>query len=49
MTSEEVIAKARELMAPVLGNEKCTRLIERMFALEEVRDLRELRPLLQCA
>jgi 2-methylcitrate dehydratase PrpD len=49
MSSEEVIAKARELMVPVLGAEKCAQLIERLFALEKVRDIRELRPLLQCA
>jgi len=47
MTSEEVIAKARELIVPVLGDEKCARLIDRLFALEDVRDIRELRPLLQ--
>jgi len=47
MTSEEVIAKARELMVPVLGNEKCTKLIDRLCVLEDVRDIRELRPLLQ--
>jgi 2-methylcitrate dehydratase PrpD len=47
MTSEEVIAKARELMVPVLGNEKCAKLIDRLCALEIVRDIRELRPLLQ--
>jgi 2-methylcitrate dehydratase PrpD len=47
MSSEEVIAKARDLMVPVLGNEKCAKLIERLIALEEVRDIRELRPLLQ--
>jgi 2-methylcitrate dehydratase PrpD len=49
MTSEEVIAKARDLMAPVLGNEKCAQLIDRLFALEGVADIRELRPLLQRA
>jgi 2-methylcitrate dehydratase PrpD len=49
MTSEEVIAKARDLMVPVLGTEKCAKLIDRLFALEEVRDIRELRSLLQRA
>ena len=29
MTREEVVAKARDLMAPVLGDEKCTKLIDR--------------------
>lgn len=47
MTREEVVAKARDLMAPVLGDEKCTKLIDRMLNLETVKDVRELRPLLQ--
>ena len=47
MSSEEVIAKARDLIAPVLGNEKCTQLIEKIFALEEVKDIGQLRPFLQ--
>jgi hypothetical protein len=34
-------------MVPVLGNEKCTKLIDRFCVLEDVRDIRELRPLLQ--
>jgi hypothetical protein len=33
----------------VLGNEKCVKLIDTLFALEDVRDIRELRPLLQRA
>lgn len=47
MSSEEVTAKARDLIVPVLGNEKCAKLIDRLIALEEVGDIRELRPLLQ--
>ncbi len=47
MTSEEVAVKARDLMAPVLGDEKCAKLIERILALEDVGDIGELRPLLQ--
>jgi hypothetical protein len=39
--------KARDLMAPVLGKEKTAKLIDRIFALESVTDIRELRPLLQ--
>ena len=49
MTGEEVAAKARDLIAPVLGREKCRKLIESIFALEEVEDIRQLRPLLQRA
>jgi 2-methylcitrate dehydratase PrpD len=47
MTREEVVAKARELMTPVLGAEKCSKLIERVLALDTVKDIHELRPLLQ--
>jgi 2-methylcitrate dehydratase PrpD len=46
MTSDEVAAKARELMAPVLGQDRCNSLIKTIFALENVKDIRELRPLL---
>jgi 2-methylcitrate dehydratase PrpD len=46
MTRDEVVAKARELMTPVLGGENCSKLIERVLALETVKDIRELRPLL---
>lgn len=49
MTREEVVSKARELMTPVLGASKTDRLIEVVFAIETVRDVRELRPLLQIA
>jgi 2-methylcitrate dehydratase PrpD len=47
MTRDEVVAKARELMAPVLGAATCSSLIERVFTLDNVKDVRELRPLLQ--
>jgi 2-methylcitrate dehydratase PrpD len=47
MTRDEVVAKARELMTPVLGADKCSKLIERVLALDTVKDIRELRPLLQ--
>src|SRR6202521_1128881 len=47
MTRDEVVAKARELMAPVLGAAACSNLIERVLALETVKDVRDLRPLLQ--
>jgi 2-methylcitrate dehydratase PrpD len=47
MTHDEIVAKARDLITPVLGAEKCTKLIERIYALEQVRDIRDLRPLLQ--
>jgi 2-methylcitrate dehydratase PrpD len=47
MSREEVVAKARDLMTPVLGAPKCTKLIEQVLQIEKVKDVRELRPLLQ--
>ena len=47
MTRDEVAAKARELMTPVLGAAKCSKLIESVLELQNVKDIRELRPLLQ--
>lgn len=47
MTREEVSEKARDLMSPFLGSTNCTRLIQAVFDLENVKDVRELRPLLQ--
>jgi hypothetical protein len=47
MMREEIIAKARDLMVPVLGAAKFEQLTARIFALESVRNLVELRPLLQ--
>jgi 2-methylcitrate dehydratase PrpD len=47
MNREEVVAKARDLITPVLGATKCDALIERLLNLETVKDIRELRPLLQ--
>jgi 2-methylcitrate dehydratase PrpD len=47
MTRAEVVTKARDLMAPVLGARPTTMLIERVLSMETVKDIRELRPLLQ--
>ena len=49
MTDDEVKAKARDLMTPSLGGAQTATLIERIYALENVKDIRELRPLLQKA
>jgi len=49
MTRDEVVAKARDLMTPVLGPTACTQLIEKLLGLDDVKDIRELRPLLQRA
>ena len=46
MDTETVNAKAQELMKPILGTERATELIRRVNALEELNDVRELRPLL---
>src|ERR1700692_4109133 len=40
MTREEVVAKARDLMTPVLGKAACTNLIERVLSLENVKAIR---------
>jgi 2-methylcitrate dehydratase PrpD len=47
MSRVEVIGKCRDLIAPVLGAETCSRLIDTVLAIEGVRDIRALRPLLQ--
>jgi 2-methylcitrate dehydratase PrpD len=47
MPREEVVTKCRDLMASRLGAEKCTRLIESVLDLENVKDIRALRPFLQ--
>jgi 2-methylcitrate dehydratase PrpD len=47
MTREEVVAKARDLITPILGAATCASLIEKVVGLEGVKDVRELRPVLQ--
>jgi 2-methylcitrate dehydratase PrpD len=47
MTHEELVIKARDLMAPVLGSDKCARLIDAIFEVEKMQDIRALSPLLQ--
>ena len=47
MTRAEVVAKATDLIAPILGKPKCSELVEKVFHLESASDIRELRPLLQ--
>ena len=44
-----IVAKAEDLMAPLLGTARCSTLIDRVFALERVSDLREFRSFLQRA
>jgi len=49
MTREEVIQKCRDLVEPVLGKESCSNLIDKVMGLEKVKDIRELRSVLQKA
>jgi hypothetical protein len=47
MTRNEVIGKASDLIEPVLGRETSTHLIETVFEIEDVTEVRSLRRLLQ--
>ena len=49
MPRDEVIAKARDLVTPVLGPQTFDKLVARVFDLERLRSVRELRPLIQRA
>ena len=49
MPRDEVVARCHDLMAPFLGASKCKRLIDEIFDLEHLSDVRALRPLLQHA
>jgi 2-methylcitrate dehydratase PrpD len=46
MGTEEVEKKCSELLRPVLGEDRTKKLIDRIWNLEEVKDVRELRPFL---
>lgn len=45
LSTEGLNVKVRDLMAPVLGADRASALIQRFNALENVRDVRDLRPL----
>ena len=47
MTREEVVQKCRDLVEPVLGKANCASLIDKVLGLENVKDIRELRGVLQ--
>ena len=49
MTREEVVAKARDLITPVLGASATAKLIQTVLGIERVTRIRELRSLLQRA
>ncbi len=46
MTTEEVAEKSSKLLVPVLGEDRSQKLIDAIWNLEKVRNVRELRPLL---
>ena len=47
MSRGEIVDKARDLIAPVLGAARATALIDALLALDTLPDVRSLRPLLQ--
>ena len=47
MSRAELQAKCRDLMAPVLGTSTCDKLMNTIFSIETIEDVRLLRPLLQ--
>jgi 2-methylcitrate dehydratase PrpD len=47
MTRNEVVDKARDLIAPVVGPATAQKLIDAVLALESLKEIRALRPLLQ--
>jgi 2-methylcitrate dehydratase PrpD len=47
MPREEVVAKSRDLMTPILGAERCDKLIQATLNLENLKSVREFRFLLQ--
>ena len=46
LSTDGINAKARDLMTPVLGARRTEAILQRIHALEDVKDVRELRPLL---
>jgi 2-methylcitrate dehydratase PrpD len=46
MTTEQVNAKARNLMTPILGKDKTENLIKNINALEDVKNVRDLQAFL---
>ena len=47
MTRAEVVAKARDLIEPILGTEKSLRLIDGVLTIERVQSMREFAALLR--
>jgi 2-methylcitrate dehydratase PrpD len=46
MTREQVATKSRDLLVPSIGKRRAERLIETVWDIERVADIRKLRPLL---
>jgi 2-methylcitrate dehydratase PrpD len=49
MTREQVVAKCRDLMTPVIGAAASAKLIQATLDIENLKNIRALRPLLQRA
>lgn len=49
MSRQDIIDKTRDLITPVLGAAASQKLIDKIFAIERVKNVVELRPLLQSA
>ena len=47
MTREEVDVKSYDLMAPVLGRDRASKLCDAIWNLDRLKDVRKLRPLLK--
>jgi 2-methylcitrate dehydratase PrpD len=47
MTREEVVQKARDLVEPILGKAPCAKFIETILDIDNVKNVRELRGVLQ--
>jgi 2-methylcitrate dehydratase PrpD len=47
MSKEEVIAKATDLMTPILGTDRCKNLLQRILSVDAVRNIGEMTPLLK--
>jgi 2-methylcitrate dehydratase PrpD len=47
MTRDEVVQKCCDLVEPVLGKENCSNLVDKILGIEKVKDIRELRSVLQ--
>jgi 2-methylcitrate dehydratase PrpD len=47
MTRDQVVAKSRDLMTPVLGAATTRKIIEKTLNVGNMRSIRELRPVLQ--